>query len=117
MPLKVSGPFHSPLMSPAKDKLREASDAVTFNAPRIPIVTNVSATPQTDPAILKDHLTSQVTGRVRWRETMDLFADSNIQKVLEIGAGRALSGLMKRQHPEIEILALGDYTSITAFLN
>jgi [acyl-carrier-protein] S-malonyltransferase len=117
MPLKVSGPFHSPLMAPAADTLKEALEAISFKAPHIPIITNVSAQPQTDPLVLKDHLTQQVTGRVRWRETMETLATSGIQNVVEMGSGRVLSGLMKRQHPEIETLALSDHACLTAFLD
>ena len=98
IPLPVSGPFHSPLMQPAADALANLLAEQTFQAPRVPVYTNVSATPQTDPAVLKDHLLQQITGRVRWRETMTVLQDTvDATHVLEIGAGKVLTGLWTRQ--------------------
>ena len=116
IPLNVSGPFHSPLMKLAAEQLSDALEEITFKKPRVAILTNVSATPQTDPAVLKEHIKAQVTGRVRWRETMDRMVKNDVQKVLELGSGRVLCGLFKRQHPSLETLALGDQTALKSFL-
>ncbi|TGW14491.1 ACP S-malonyltransferase [bacterium NHP-B] len=114
VPLPVSGAFHSPLMDAASARLSEALESETFLAPRVPIITNVSAAPQTDPATLKKHIKQQVTGRVRWRETMDVMRMHGITYVVEAGAGRVLCGLFKRQHPDIQVAAAGDVASVEA---
>ncbi len=114
--LPVSGAFHSPLMDTASARLSEALESETFSAPCVPIITNVSAAPQTDPAMLKKHIKKQVIGRVRWRETMDVMRMHGITHVIEAGAGRVLCGLFKRQHSDVKAVAAGDVASVEALL-
>lgn len=112
--LPVSGPFHSPLMLPARQAVEDALAEVNMQVPSVPVITNVSATPQTDPQVLKAHLVQQVTGRVRWRETMVYMAAEAVTEVYEVGAGRVLSGLLKRQCPAIAATALKDKEALQA---
>lgn len=115
--LPVSAPFHSPLMAPAVPIMAEALSSVEFHAPLCPLLANVTTTETTNPETARQLLVEQVTGRVRWRETMLALAPKGITHAIEIGAGKVLCGLMKRIDPSIEssnVQALGD---ITAFLD
>jgi [acyl-carrier-protein] S-malonyltransferase len=96
IPLPVSAPFHSTLMAPAADAMREALAGVTINAPLIPLVANVLAAPITDPDEIRLRLVEQVTGRVRWRESVAFMAGEGVDTLLEIGAGKVLTGLARR---------------------
>ncbi|EAR52208.1 acyl-carrier-protein S-malonyltransferase [Oceanicola granulosus HTCC2516] len=94
--LPVSAPFHSSLMAPAAEVMAGALDKVTFEAPVVPVVTNVSARPVTNPDELRAQLVEQVTGSVRWRESVAWMAGEGVGEVWEIGAGKALSGMIRR---------------------
>jgi len=94
--LPVSAPFHSALMQPAADAMREALAGVKINAPRAPVVANVTASPLTDPEAIRARLVEQVTGAVRWRESVAFMAGAGVTRFIEIGAGKVLSGLVKR---------------------
>ena len=94
--LSVSAPFHSALMAPAAEAMREALAAVTKSAPAVPVVANVVVQPLTDPLEIADRLVEQVTGQVRWRETVEWFAANGVTTLYEIGAGKVLSGLARR---------------------
>jgi len=94
--LPVSAPFHCPLMQPAADVMAEALGEITLREPAPPIVPNVTAAPTTDPEEIKELLVEQVTRMVRWRETVTVFAENQVEEVVEIGAGRVLAGLVKR---------------------
>lgn len=96
MLLPVSAPFHCALMQPAADAMAEALAQVTFHAPAVPVVTNVRAAAVTDPAELRQLLVDQVTGSVRWRESVLWMAGQGVTEFWEIGAGKALSGMVKR---------------------
>jgi [acyl-carrier-protein] S-malonyltransferase len=96
MILPVSAPFHCSLMQPAADAMAQALAGVTFNAPKLPIVVNVLATSVTDPNALRAHLITQVTGTVRWRESIQFMAGAGVTQFYECGAGKVLSGLIKR---------------------
>ncbi len=98
--LPVSGPFHSALMQPAAADLEAALSQLEFNAPVRPIVANVTARPETDPAVLKRLLVEQMTARVRWRESVEWMAESGVTRFIEIGAGKVLTGLAKRIAPQ-----------------
>lgn len=101
--LPVSAPFHCALMQPAADAMREALSKVTLQAPKVPVVSNVSMLPESDPERIKTLLVAQVTGTVRWRESMAWMASQGgVTHMLELGAGKVLSGLMKRIAPEVE---------------
>lgn len=94
--LKVSAPFHSSLIAPAAEAMSKALSEVTISKPRVPVVQNVVVEAMTDPAAIVDNLVAQVTGRVRWRETMDYFAKVQVSCICEIGPGKVLTTLAKR---------------------
>ncbi|NEW90872.1 ACP S-malonyltransferase [Rhodopseudomonas sp. BR0M22] len=96
MLLPVSAPFHCSLMQPAAEAMAEALAGVTINAPAAPLVANVLASPITDPDEIRRRLVEQVTGTVRWRESVAFMASQGVTRFLEIGAGKVLSGLVKR---------------------
>lgn len=94
--LPVSAPFHCALMQPAADAMAEALSGVTISAPAVPVVANVLAEPISDPEAIRTRLVEQVTGMVRWRETMAFLAGSGVDTVYEVGAGRVLTGMARR---------------------
>ncbi|MFT4279373.1 MAG: ACP S-malonyltransferase [Rhodopseudomonas sp.] len=96
MLLPVSAPFHCSLMQPAAEAMAEALAGVTIKAPAAPLVANVLASPITDPDEIRRRLVEQVTGTVRWRESVAFMASQGVTRFLEIGAGKVLSGLVKR---------------------
>ncbi len=116
IPLNVSAPFHSPLMQPAADEMAEALAAATIIAPRAPLVTNVTARPTLDPEAIRTLLVQQVTGRVRWRESMLwMVADGGVTRFAEAGSGKVLSGMAKRIAPDAETAALNGPADLEAF--
>ncbi len=96
MMLPVSAPFHCPMMQPAADAMAEALSSVTINAPVVPLVANVLARSITQPEDIKRSLVQQVTGTVRWRESVAFMAEAGVTRFYEIGAGKVLTGLIKR---------------------
>ncbi len=94
--LPVSAPFHSALMAPAAEAMREALAAVEKNNPVVPIIANVRAAPVSDANEIAALLVEQVTGQVRWRETVEWFAANNVTQLYEIGSGKVLTGLARR---------------------
>ena len=96
MLLPVSAPFHCALMQPAADVMAQALADVTINAPAVPVVANVRAEAISDPALIRALLVEQVTGSVRWRESVAWMAGQGVTEFWEIGAGKALSGMVKR---------------------
>jgi [acyl-carrier-protein] S-malonyltransferase len=117
--LPVSAPFHCALMQPAADAMRDALAQVTINAPRIPLVANVTAQPEADPARIRALLVDQVTGSVRWRESVATMAGEGVTKFIECGAGKVLTGLLKRIAPQtagLSVGAPGDLDSYRAFM-
>ena len=94
--LPVSAPFHSALMAPAAEVMAEALAKVEIKAPAVPLVANVRAEAVTDPALIRELLVEQVTGSVRWRESVLWMAERGVTEVWEIGAGKALSGMVRR---------------------
>ncbi|URD51094.1 ACP S-malonyltransferase [Chroococcidiopsis sp. CCNUC1] len=101
MPLKVSGAFHSPFMAAAASEFQQVLETVSFNTATIPVLSNVEPVPTVDAAILKDRLARQMTGGVRWRETVQRFVEAGVQQVVEIGPGNVLTGLIKRTSPDL----------------
>ncbi|ALF55457.1 malonyl CoA-ACP transacylase [Nostoc piscinale CENA21] len=95
-PLKVSGAFHSHLMSAAANEFQEILETVEFQPATVPVMSNVEPTPATDAEILKQRLTQQMTGSVRWREISLQLPANKIEQVIEIGPGNVLTGLIKR---------------------
>jgi [acyl-carrier-protein] S-malonyltransferase len=112
--LPVSAPFHCALMQPAADVMSGALASVTLNAPVVPLVGNVMAGPSDDPALIRDNLITQVTGRVRWRESVMWMAQNDVTEAWELGAGKALSGMVKRIAREMETKAIGTAADIAA---
>ena len=94
--LSVSAPFHSALMAPAADAMREALAKVEKHNPNIPLIANVRAAPVADAGIIADLLVEQVTGQVRWRETVEWFGKNDVMTLYEIGSGKVLTGLARR---------------------
>jgi [acyl-carrier-protein] S-malonyltransferase len=94
--LPVSAPFHSALMAPAADAMRVALEDAAKNAPVVPVVSNVAVQPLRDPQEIAARLVEQVTGRVRWRETVEFLGAEGVTTLYEIGAGKVLSGLARR---------------------
>ncbi len=114
--LSVSAPFHCSLMGPAADAMRDALSQVTFKKPAAPVVVNVEAAPVSDPASLSDSLVRQVTGTVRWRESMMFMAAEKVESFYEVGAGKVLTGLGKRLAPDAASSAIGGPEDISAFV-
>jgi [acyl-carrier-protein] S-malonyltransferase len=107
IPLNVSAPFHCPLMQPAADEMAEALASTTIIAPRAPLVANITARPTLDPEAIRRMLVEQVTGRVRWRESMLWLAEEGgVSMFAEAGAGKVLSGMVKRITPDAQAMAL-----------
>jgi [acyl-carrier-protein] S-malonyltransferase len=116
MLLAVSAPFHCRLLAPAADAVRGALAGIALRPPAVPLISNVTAAPETDPALLAARLIEQVTARVRWREILLTMAESGIQATVELGAGRVLSGLTRRTLPGATGSALGTPEEIDAYL-
>ncbi|GHC68822.1 ACP S-malonyltransferase [Limoniibacter endophyticus] len=114
--LSVSAPFHSALMTPAAEAMREALAAVEKNAPVVPVLANVSVAPLSDPQAIAKSLVEQVTGRVRWRESVEWFAANGVDTLYEIGAGKVLSGLARRINKDIATATLGLPGEIETFI-
>lgn len=116
IPLNVSAPFHCPLMQPAADEMAAALAAATIVAPRAPLVANVTARPTLDPEAIRRMLVEQVTGRVRWRESMEWMAgEGAVTRFAEAGAGKVLSGMAKRIAPDSEATPLNTPADLEAF--
>jgi malonyl CoA-acyl carrier protein transacylase len=105
--LPVSAPFHCALMGPAADVMAEALDDVEISEPAVPLVANVRAAAVTDPTLIRALLVEQVTGSVRWRESVAYMAEQGITEIWEIGAGKALSGMVRRIEKSIACTAIG----------
>jgi [acyl-carrier-protein] S-malonyltransferase len=114
--LPVSAPFHCRLLAPAAEAVRAALDHIQIGAPAVPVVTNVTARPESAPEVLRARLVQQVTARVRWRESLLAMAELGTQAIVELGAGRVLSGLAKRTLPGVTTVALGAPHEIDAFV-
>ncbi|MDB2682818.1 ACP S-malonyltransferase [Alphaproteobacteria bacterium] len=99
--LPVSAPFHCSLMQPAADVMAEALAEAVMNAPAVPVVSNVTADAIRDPEQIKSLLVDQITGMVRWRESVIWMKDSGVSEMVELGAGKVLSGLVRRIDKEI----------------
>jgi [acyl-carrier-protein] S-malonyltransferase len=114
--LPVSAPFHCALMQPAADAMREALSRVAMAAPAVPVMANVGAAPLSEPAAIRDSLVAQVTGTVRWRECVEAMAAAGVTRFVEIGAGKVLTGLVRRIAPDAEALSLQTPDDIAAFI-
>ncbi|MGV0818059.1 ACP S-malonyltransferase [Martelella sp. AMO21009] len=114
--LPVSAPFHCALMAPAADAMEEALAEVRRGEPVVPVIANVRAAPVSDPDEITKLLVEQVTGRVRWRETVSWFAANEIETLYEVGAGKVLTGLARRIERSLNGVAIGAPGDIDAAL-
>ena len=103
IPLKVSGAFHSPFMAAAATEFQQVLESVTFKPAQIPVLSNVEPIPSMDTQVLKERLSRQITGSVRWRETSLRLPEEGIERVVEIGPGTVLTGLIKRTCPDLTL--------------
>ena len=116
IPLNVSAPFHCALMQPAADAMAQALAKVAIQAPAVPLIANVLASPISDPAEIRQRLVQQVTGTVRWRECVACMAADGVTDVYEIGSGKVLAGLAKRIVPTLNATSIGTPQDIEAAL-
>ena len=114
--LPVSAPFHCRLMKPARLIMEEALNNLKFNAPLIPIVSNITALSHEDPMTLRKNLIDQVTGTVRWRETMMFAKNKGVKNIIELGSGKVLTGIAKRMIRDISSESFENPEDFDAFL-
>jgi len=114
--LQVSAPFHCRLMQPAADAMAEALAAATIAPLALPIISNVTAAPTTTPSEIRRLLVEQVTGKVRWRESVLAMKAAGVDRLVELGAGKALTGMVKRIDPEISGTSVGTPADIETLL-
>lgn len=115
--LKVSAPFHSSLMLPAAEKMKEALSKVEINIPLVPIIPNVVVDSVEDVSTIVDSLVAQVAGTVRWRETMDFIASKNVNVIYEIGPGKVLTTLAKRSIYDFTTHNISSVSDIESYIN
>ena len=115
--LAVSAPFHSPMMAPAADVMARAFMEVEAHDAQIPLIANVLAEPISEHKEIIKHLIEQVTGTVRWRETMNYLQEQNVTDLVELGAGRVLSGIAKRSNKEMNAVSVGSVAEIEELAN
>ncbi|TAE83537.1 MAG: [acyl-carrier-protein] S-malonyltransferase [Alphaproteobacteria bacterium] len=114
--LNVSAPFHCSLIAAAAEVMREALASITIHAPCVPLIANITADVARDPNVIRELLVQQVTGRVRWRESVQRMAVQGVEHMLEIGHGKVLSGLNKRIHKDMGCSNLSSPEDIDAFI-
>lgn len=112
--LDVSGAFHSPLMAPAAAEFQTLLEAVPFSHANVPVLSNVDPSPTIDATILKDRLSRQMTGSVRWREITLQLPLEGVDRIVEVGPGKVLTGIMKRTVPELELVNISSLADIPA---
>ncbi|MHA6268044.1 ACP S-malonyltransferase [uncultured Aliiroseovarius sp.] len=112
--LPVSAPFHCALMQPAAEAMAEALSQVELKTPKVPLVANVRAAEISDPTVIRSLLVEQITGSVRWRESVMWMAEHGVTEIWEIGAGKALSGMIRRISKEVGTLAVGSPEDVKA---
>ncbi len=115
--LNVSAPFHCSLMQPAAERMAEALAAAEVKKPVVPVLANVNVQPISDPEAIREALVAQVTGRVRWRESVQFMVQQGISCQVEIGAGNVLTGLARRICRELNTVTVNDPEGIEAFLS
>lgn len=115
--LPVSAPFHCQLMAPAAEAMAEALANVTISEPKVPLIANVLASSITSPDDIRQRLVEQVTGTVRWRESVSYMAENGVETLYEVGTGKVLSGLARRIVRSLKSSALGTPDEIEEFAN
>ena len=116
MLLQVSAPFHCPMMAPAAEVMADALSKVDVSAPVVPLIANVTAGPVSDPAEIQRLLVEQVTGMVRWRESVETMKTMGVDTLIEVGSGKVLSGLARRIERELTATNVGSPADVEAFL-
>jgi [acyl-carrier-protein] S-malonyltransferase len=111
--LQVAGAFHSPIMAPAAEKLAEAIEAASFADPTTPVIANVDARPYAGASEIKDKLLAQLTGSVRWAQSMQLLLSEGLESPFEVGPGRVLTGLMRRIDRKCRVTTVNSLEAIT----
>ena len=115
--LPVSAPFHCALMAPAAETMENALAHVTMAPPAVPLVANVLAAPESEVTDIRKHLVAQVTGRVRWRESVDwLASDGQVSELVELGAGKVLTGLARRINRDLDAVSVSSPADIDEFV-
>jgi [acyl-carrier-protein] S-malonyltransferase len=114
--LPVSAPFHCPLMAPAAEEMREALATTPLRPPKVPLIANVTADEARDPLLIRDLLVRQVTGLVRWRESVLKMAEKGVHFFAELGTGKVLGGLIRRIVPEAEVFSAGTPAEVEALI-
>ena len=115
IPLSVSGPFHSRLMQPAKEQLAQAVENAAIQDARIPVVTNVTALPETSAEEIKNNLIKQVVSPVQWTNSVEWLVEAGVDTFIEVGPGKVLSGLVKKIAKEVQVFAIEDLASYSTF--
>ena len=110
--LAVSGAFHSPYMRPAADEMVEVMEKVILLPPRVPVISNVTAAPETNPERIKKNLLVQITSTVRWRESIEFMQKQGADTFIEFANGKVMAGLIRRTCPDKTVLSVGDVDSV-----
>ncbi|WP_375330811.1 ACP S-malonyltransferase [Candidatus Tisiphia endosymbiont of Oplodontha viridula] len=114
--LNVSSPFHCSLMKPAEEQMAKALDKVVINKPFVPVVQNVTAKPTTNPIEIEQNLISQICGRVRWRQTLNELENLKIEQIVEIGAGKVLTNMLKKTDHKFDLINISSLVELEKFL-
>jgi len=114
--LKVSAPFHCSLMKPAEEKMRVALDKAVINKPLLPVIQNYTAKPAINPLEIKQNLIFQICGRVRWRETLELFNQLDVTHIVEIGAGNVLTNMLRKINYPFKLSNISNVEDMKLFL-
>jgi [acyl-carrier-protein] S-malonyltransferase len=114
--LPVSAPFHCQLMTPAAEAMREALAATQISPPSVPVVANVTASAVDDPIVIRELLVKQITGTVRWRESVMWMKEQGVSEMIELGAGKVLAGLIKRIEKDVVTESIGTPEQIEMFI-
>ena len=116
VPLAVAGAFHSPLMQPAQADMQSVIETADIQAPSVPVIANVTAAPTTNPEEIRRQLLDQITGTVRWRESVDFMIGQGVDTFIECANGKVIAGLVRRMAPTATILSAGDSESVAEVL-
>lgn len=114
--LNVSSPFHCSLMKPAEEQMAKALDKVVINKPFVLVIQNVTAKPTTNPIEIKQNLVSQICGRVRWRQTLNELENLKIEQIVEIGAGKVLTNILRKTDHKFDLINISSLVELEKFL-
>ena len=117
IPLKVSAPFHCSLMNSAAEKMKDKISKIKFNKPKINIISNVDATPEEDPEKIKELLIKQIYSTVKWRESLNYMSEQGVENFIEVGPGKALTGMVKRTIKQANCFSIKNLADIDELNN